>query len=232
MRPALNVSHMLLDADRWGHCVSPRPPLCCIVAQLHSIYPLTPVGRGGVVELGWRLWNWWSCSNTASSGNFNLHFTKKRGQSNAQYHVLTLASGPFQPLVVGPDKGERLHSTGWLPAIHCPPPALPSSRLAARRRRLVVVRTHITALVTARLGQRHVSSECDLVTREARERLPVRGLTIALGSRHLFRLSVKAQCRFLPDQSSPCRACLSPPLPACPRTKKQRCLARYEGING
>lgn len=131
--------------------------------------------------------------------------------------------------MVGPDKGEGLHSTSWLPAIHCPPPALPSSRLAARRRRLVVVRTHITALVTARLGQRHVSSECDLVTREARERLPVRGLTIALGSRHLFRLSVKAQCRFLPDQSSPCRACLSPPLPACPRRQEAEMLGQVRG---
>lgn len=208
MRPAPKVSHTCLmrtDGDILFlpglHLLHSKPTHTRRWAWVER---WSWAGGSAVVEL---VESW---SNTASSGNFNVH--RREGQSNGRWHVLTLGSGPFEPRVAsrgGPattKEGCKLD-----PAIRCPPPP------PCRRGRLVVVRTHTTALVTASLGQRHVSSECDLVTREARERLPVRGFTIALGSRHLFRLNVKAQCRFLPDQSScslPCRPS-SIPL-ACP----------------
>lgn len=163
-------------------------------------------------------------------GEFNVH-----GERPEQSAIPRPDSGLWYALGLLTSCGCLVNSTeptevtGCPQRWRCPPPIVVWS----------VVRTHITALVTARLGQRHVSSECDLVTREARERLPVRGLTIALGSRHLFRLTVKAQLSVLARSvitsltlSLSCPACL-PSLPALvspsfPRKARSKCLVRYE----
>lgn len=71
------------------------------------------------MELGWRVVEQVELIPTRHRRGILIFTKKKRGQSNAQYHVLTLASGRFEPLVVGLDKGdngEGLHT------IHCPPP--------------------------------------------------------------------------------------------------------------
>lgn len=146
--------------------------------------------------MGWRLWNWWSRPPRPRRGI--LIFTE-RGQSNARWHVLTLAYGPFEPrcsLVwprgVDPSTGRRLLQAAPGDPV---PAALRLSSSSGRCSDAYNGARHCQPVPG--WGQRHVSSECDLVTREARERLPVRGLTIALGSRHLFRLSVKAQMSVL-----------------------------------
>lgn len=178
--------------------VSPRPPPAPALLPGCTAYPPTPAGRGGAVEwveLGWRFVELVESSTAASSGDFD-HSHTERGPEQRPMPRPDSGLWPLAVLsLVLASCGACLH-TRLQAAPGDPPPA------RRRRRRLVDVRTHITVLVTARLGQRHVSPECDLVAREARERLPVRGLTIALGSRHLFRLPVKAQGRFLPDQSS------------------------------
>lgn len=190
-------------------CFSPAST-CCTAAQQ---YPLTPVGRGGAVELGWRLWNWWSRPPRPRRGI--LIFTE-RGQSNARWHVLTLAYGPLEPRcsLVWPRGVDPSTAEGYyklLPATQCPPPC-------GCRRRLVVVRTHITALVTASQCQAGSNvmfppSATLLLVRLGRG-CQSGASPSRLAAAICFDCLSKRKCRFLPDQSSPS----SPPspLPASP----------------
>lgn len=83
LAPRVEVSHMCLMG------------MLVFLPGLHLLHSIPTHTRqawcGGAVELGRRLWNWWSCRPRLRRGIL-IFTTRREGQSNARWHVLTLAA--------------------------------------------------------------------------------------------------------------------------------------------
>lgn len=191
---------------------------CC------TAYPLTPVRRGGAVELGWRLWNWWSRPPRPRRGILIFHGERPEQRAMARpdsgfWPLLRSTARRLQAAPGGPlPAALRLSSSGrcsdaYNGARHCQPvPGWAN-----------VMFPPSATLLLVRLGR-----GCQSGASPSR-----------LAAAICFDCLSKRKCRFLPDQSSLTLhiAPLSWPLPVSlsvptsSRAHKKQMLGQVRGIS-